>query len=75
MKLGILLIALGLLAAVAAIAEAFVRRNRPRRRLADSRPEMPPARHNLGAGYDREWRPDPIPDVTHTPKMTRKSDR
>lgn len=59
MKLGIILIALGLLLAVAVVVEIIIRRNRPRRRLVDSRPEMPAAKYNLGFGFDKEWRPKP----------------
>ncbi|MBU2982459.1 hypothetical protein KO498_11625 [Lentibacter algarum] len=52
--------ALGALAAIIAIAacvEAFVKRNRPKRPLVDTQPTMPHARYNLGAGFEKEWRP------------------
>ena len=54
--------------AVAAIAEAYLRRHRPKRPLVDMRPDMPSARYNLGLGWDQEWRPKQLADVNQKDK-------
>ncbi len=48
---------LAALIALAAIAEAYVKRGRAPRRLADTQPDMPKAKSNLGFGFEPEWRP------------------
>ena len=62
--------ALGGLAAIiaaAAVLEAYLKRNRPKRPLVDTQPDMPHARYNLGAGYDKEWRPKTPEDTEKGP--------
>ena len=55
----LLMIVVGIVAilALAVGLEAYIRRDRPRKRLIEHRPEMPAAKSNLGFGLETEWRP------------------